>query len=107
MMMTLIRLPDSKQEYVNDLDDLIDISSEYISDDFSRLLENEIKNQIEDTKEEIHDLEAIKDDLQSDKDELDNLIMSIRTRLEKINDNIDKISMEDVQDIVDDILTDI
>lgn len=107
MMMTLIKLPDGKQEYVNDLYDLINISSEYIGCDYSRILENEIKNQIEDTKEEIYDLEAIKDDLQSDKDELDNLIISIRTRLEKISDNIDKISIEDVQDIVDDILTDI
>lgn len=106
-MMTLIKLPDGKQEYANDLDDLIDISSEFIGNDFSRLLEDEIENQIYDVKEEIYDLEAIKDDLQSDKDELDNLIISIRTRLEKISDNIDKISIEDVQDIVDDILTDI
>lgn len=102
--MTLIKLPDGKQEYVNDLDDLIDISSEYIGYDYSRILENEIRNQIEDTKEDYYEKIYC---LEENKEGLDNLIISIRTRLEKISDNIDKISMEDVQDIVDDILTDI
>ena len=106
-MMTLISLPDNKYEYVNNLDDLIDISSRYISDDFSKSLEVEIENQIESVKEEIYDLEVIKDELQSYKDELDNLIISIRIRLEKISDNIDKISMDDVLEIVDDIFIDI
>ena len=128
MMMTLIKLPDNKYEYVNDLDDLINISNEYIGYDFSKSLEVEIEEQIvsvkeeiydleiikeelqseiETVKEEIYDLEVIKEELQSDKDELDNLIISIRTRLEKLSDNIDKISMDDVLEIVDDILTDI
>ena len=107
MMMTLIKLPDNKYEYVNDLDDLINISNEYIGYDFSKSLEVEIEEQIVSVKEEIYDLEVIKEELQSDKDELDNLIISIRTRLEKLSDNIDKISMDDVLEIVDDILTDI
>ena len=107
MMMTLIKLPNNKYEYVNDLDDLINISNEYIGYDFSKSLEVEIEEQIETVKEEIYDLEVIKEELQSDKDELDNLIISIRTRLEKLSDNIDKISMDDVLEIVDDILTDI
>ena len=100
-MMTLIKLPDGKQEYISDLDSTIDLSREYIGSEYT----NELREKINDRIIEVEDMynEEI-ENLNNEVDYQANIILSIRIDLEKISDNIDKLDMLDVQDIIDDIL---
>ena len=100
-MMTLIKLPDGKQEYISDLDSIIDLSREYIGSEYT----NELREKINDRIVEVEDMynEEI-ENLNNEVDYQANIILSIRIDLEKISDNIDKLDMLDVQDIIDDIL---
>ena len=100
-MMTLIKLPDGKQEYISDLDSTIDLSREYIGSEYT----NELREKINDRIVEVEDMynEEI-ENLNNEVDYQANIILSIRIDLEKISDNIDKLDMLDVQDIIDDIL---
>ena len=100
-MMTLIKLPDGKQEYISDLDSTIDLSREYIDSEYT----NELREKINDRIIEVEDMynEEI-ENLNNEVDYQANIILSIRRDLEKISDNIDKLDMLDVQDIIDDIL---
>lgn len=100
-MMTLIKLPDGKQEYISDLDSTIDLSREYIGSEYV----NELREKINDRIIEVEDMynEEI-ENLNNEVDYQANILLSIRSDLEKISDNIDKLDMLDVQDIIDDIL---
>lgn len=100
-MMTLLKLPDGKQEYISDLDSTIDLSREYIGSEYT----NELRERINDRIIEVEDMynEEI-ENLNNEVDYQANIILSIRSDLEKISDNIDKLGMLDVQDIIDDIL---
>lgn len=100
-MMTLIKLPDGKQEYISDLDSTIDLSREYIGSEYT----NELREKINDRIIEVEDMynEEI-ENLNNEVDYQADIILSIRIDLEKISDNIDKLDMLDVQDIIDDIL---
>ena len=100
-MMTLIKLPDGKQEYISDLDSTIDLSREYIGSEYT----NELREKINDRIIEVEDMynEEI-ENLNNEVDYQANILLSIRSDLEKISDNIDKLDMLDVQDIIDDIL---
>ena len=100
-MMTLLKLPDGKQEYISDLDSTIDLSREYIGSEYT----NELREKINDRIIEVEDMynEEI-ENLNNEVDYQANILLSIRSDLEKISDNIDKLDMLDVQDIIDDIL---
>ena len=100
-MMTLIKLPDGKQEYISDLDSIIDLSREYIGSEYT----NELREKINDRIIEVEDMynEEI-ENLNNEVDYQANILLSIRCDLEKISDNIDKLDILDVQDIIDDIL---
>ena len=100
-MMTLLKLPDGKQEYISDLDSIIDLSREYIGSEYT----NELREKINDRIIEVEDMynEEI-ENLNNEVDYQANILLSIRIDLEKISDNIDKLDMLDVQDIIDDIL---
>ena len=100
-MMTLLKLPDGKQEYISDLDSTIDLSREYIGSEYT----NELREKINDRIIEVEDMynEEI-ENLNNEVDYQANIILSIRIDLEKISDNIDKLDILDVQDIIDDIL---
>lgn len=100
-MMTLLKLPDGKQEYISDLDSTIDLSREYIGSEYT----NELREKINDRIIEVEDMynEEI-ENLNNEVDYQADIILSIRIDLEKISDNIDKLGMLDVQDIIDDIL---
>ena len=100
-MMTLLKLPDGKQEYISDLDSIIDLSREYIGSEYT----NELREKINDR---IIEVEAMyNEEIENLNEEVDyqaNILLSIRSDLEKISDNIDKLDMLDVQYIIDDIL---
>ena len=100
-MMTLIKLPDGKQEYISDLDSTIDLSREYIGSEYT----NELREKINDRIVEVEDMynEEI-ENLNNEVEYQDNILLSIRSDLEKISDNIDRLDILDVQDIIDDIL---
>ena len=100
-MMTLLKLPDGKQEYISDLDSTIDLSREYIGSEYT----NELREKINDRIIAVEDMynEEI-ENLNNAVDYQANILLSIRIDLEKISDNIDKLDMLDVQDIIDDIL---
>ena len=100
-MMTLLKLPDGKQEYISDLDSIIDLSREYIGSEYT----NELREKINDRIIEVEDMynEEI-ENLNNEVDYQANILLSIRSDLEKISDNIDKLDTLDVQDIIDDIL---
>ena len=51
-MMTLIKLPDGKQEYISDLDSTIDLSREYIGSEYT----NELREKINDRIIEVEDM---------------------------------------------------
>lgn len=100
-MMTLIKLPDGKQEYISDLDSTIDLSREYIGSEYANELREKINDRI--IEVEVMYNEEI-ENLNNEVDYQANIILSIRSDLEKISDNIDKLDMLDVQDIIDNIL---
>ncbi len=45
-MMTLLKLPDGKQEYISDLDSTIDLSREYIGSEYTNELREKINDRI-------------------------------------------------------------
>ena len=100
-MMTLLKLPDGKQEYISDLDSTIDLSREYIGSEYTNELREKINDRI--IEVEVMYNEEI-ENLNEEVDYQANILLSIRSDLEKISDNIDKLDMLDVQDIIDDIL---
>lgn len=100
-MMTLLKLPDGKQEYISDLDNTIDLSREYMGSEYTNELREKINDRI--IEVEVMYNEEI-ENLNEEVDYQANILLSIRSDLEKISDNIDKLDMLDVQDIIDDIL---
>lgn len=86
--MTLINLPDGR-EYVREINDFVEIAREYISNDYAGELEKYIKNNVDEMEGEI---EYYKEELENAESELKEL----KAKIKFINDNYDKLNIEDV-----------